>query len=93
MQQKSSKVNQITVVFRPKFTVILMNRPATFSWDAMYEGHDTAKLEEALRVGKSTQKPCKSVYITAPETCNVFEMRRKELSKGKMNLSYEHNEL
>ena len=59
----------------------------------MYEGHDTAKLEEALVVGKGTKKPCKSVYITAPETCNVFEMRRKELSKGKMNLSYEHNEL
>jgi len=70
-----------------------ISRALISSWDAMYEGHDTAKLEEALRVGKSTQKPCKSVYITAPETCNVFEMRRKELSKGKMNLSYEHNEL
>merc|ERR1712027_271683 len=64
-----------------------ISRALISSWDAMYEGHDTAKLEEALRVGKSTQKPCKSVYITAPETCNVFEMRRKELSKGKMNLS------
>ena len=58
----------------------------------MYEGHDTAKLEEAVQAG-TAKKPCKSVYITAPETCNVFEMRRKELSKGKMNLSYEHNEL
>jgi len=69
-----------------------ISRALISSWDAMYEGHDTAKLEEAVQAG-TAKKPCKSVYITAPETCNVFEMRRKELSKGKMNLSYEHNEL
>jgi len=70
-----------------------ISRALISSWDAMYDGHDTAKLEEAVRVGQETKKPCKSVFITAPEACDVFEVRRKELSKGKMNLSYEHNEL
>ncbi len=63
-----------------------------YSWDALYEGHDTGRLHEALDTGRHSTKPCKSVYITAPDSCDVFEVRRKELS-GKMSLKFEHNEL
>jgi hypothetical protein len=62
-----------------------------YSWDTLYEGHDTNRLYEALYTGQHSAKRCKSVYLTAPNSCDVFDVRRRELSG--MNLGYEHNEL